>query len=82
MRKFVKGEQALEEITRIQRNHDGQIISFQTSTGRIISYQKAIMEAEQGIITGVSVEVDGEGAAQLTNSYNDDGDFSHLPAIF
>ncbi|WP_456274303.1 DUF3892 domain-containing protein [Bacillus sp. AK031] len=72
----------MEEITRIQRNHDGQIISFQTTSGRIISYQKAIMEAQEGIITGVYVEVDGEGTTQLTNSYNDDGGFSHLPAIF
>lgn len=72
----------MEEITRIQRNHDGQIISFQTSTGRIISYQKALMEAQEGIISGVSVEDDGEGISQLAHSYNGDITFSELPEIF
>ena len=62
----------MEEITRIQRNDKGQIINFQTSSGRIISYQKAVMEAQEGILSGVNVEVDGDGSAQLTNSYNDD----------
>ncbi|WP_421379073.1 DUF3892 domain-containing protein [Bacillus salacetis] len=72
----------MEEITKIQRNHDGQIISFQTSTGRIISYQKAVMEAQEGVLSGVSIEFDGEGTSQLANSFNGDVTFSELPEIF
>jgi hypothetical protein len=72
----------MEEITKIQRNHDGQIISFQTSSGRIISYQKALMEAQEGVLSGVSVEFDGERASQLANSYDGDTTFSELPEIF
>jgi hypothetical protein len=44
-----------EEIIAVQRNLQGDIINFQTSSGRIISYRKALQEAEDGIITGVSV---------------------------
>jgi regulatory protein YycI of two-component signal transduction system YycFG len=72
----------MEEIIKIQRNHEGQIISFQTSSGRIISYQKALMEAQEGVLSGVNVEHDGEGISQLANSYNGDITFSELPEIF
>lgn len=30
----------MEEIVAVDRNYKGEIISFQTSTGRVISYQK------------------------------------------
>ncbi|WP_075982042.1 DUF3892 domain-containing protein [Bacillus massilinigeriensis] len=41
-----------ETIIGVIRNHLGQIISYQTSEGRIISYRKAVQEAEEGIIDG------------------------------
>ncbi|WP_409251111.1 DUF3892 domain-containing protein [Bacillus sp. SCS-153A] len=72
----------MEEITKIQRNHDGQVIGFQTSTGRIISYQKALMEAQDGVLSGVRIEYDGEGVSQLANSYTGDVTFSEYPEIF
>ncbi|MGM0845435.1 MAG: DUF3892 domain-containing protein [Bacillota bacterium] len=72
----------MEEITKIQRNHGGQIISFQTSSGRIISYQKAIMEAQEGSLTGVSIELDDNGLTQLSNSHDGDVAFSGMPEIF
>ncbi|MGD6845043.1 DUF3892 domain-containing protein [Bacillus infantis] len=39
-----------EKLIAVQRNHLGEIMSFQTSGGRIISFRKALMEAEEGII--------------------------------
>ncbi|MGD6966734.1 DUF3892 domain-containing protein [Rossellomorea vietnamensis] len=72
----------MEEITKIQRKHDGQIISFQTSSGRIISYQKALMEAQEGNLTGVSFGLDEDGMTHLSNSVDGDTGFSDLPEIF
>ncbi|WP_168413055.1 DUF3892 domain-containing protein [Bacillus salacetis] len=72
----------MEEITKIQRHPNGQIISFQTSTGRIISYQKAVMEANEGLLAGVSVDFDEEGFSQLADNYNQGSAFSDLPEIF
>lgn len=51
----------METITALHRNHFGQIISFITSSGRVISYQKALLEAENGLISGVQVNLDSEG---------------------
>ena len=45
----------MEQIVAVERNHLGQIISFQTSSGRVISYRKALLDAESGIIDGVSI---------------------------
>jgi hypothetical protein len=39
-----------EKLIAVQRNHLGEIMSFQTSGGRIISFRKALMEAEEGLI--------------------------------
>jgi hypothetical protein len=45
-----------EQLTGVYRNHAGEIISFLTSEGRVISYRKALAEAEEGVITGVNVQ--------------------------
>lgn len=45
-----------ELLTGVYRNHAGEIISFLTSEGRVISYRKALAEAEEGVITGVNVQ--------------------------
>ncbi|TFI47210.1 DUF3892 domain-containing protein, partial [Diaphorobacter sp. DS2] len=45
-----------EQLTAVYRNNNGEIISFQTSGGRIISYRKALMEAENGVIEGIHID--------------------------
>ncbi|KAA9021839.1 DUF3892 domain-containing protein [Niallia endozanthoxylica] len=55
-----------EQLVAIQRNHFGDIISFQTSTGRVISYRKALQEAEEGIIDGVNIKEGHDGSSYLT----------------
>ncbi|GHH98261.1 DUF3892 domain-containing protein [Neobacillus kokaensis] len=69
----------METITGLHRNHFGQIISFVTSEGRVISYQKALMDAENGLISGVQTDVDLEGNMYLKpeNTQNFD-DFPNL----
>jgi hypothetical protein len=70
----------LENIVALHRNHSGEIISFQTSSGRIISYQKAIQEVESGIIDGVQIDTDVNGAMYL--SPTTDASFEEYPQIY
>ncbi|WP_210365033.1 DUF3892 domain-containing protein [Bacillus sp. REN3] len=57
-----------EKLIAIHKNHDGRIISFQTTSGRIISYRKALAEAAEGIITGVHLTMDTDGIGVLMSS--------------
>lgn len=51
---ILKGEKKMKEtIVAVDRNHLGKIISLHTSSGRIISYQKAIQEINDGSIYDV-----------------------------
>jgi regulatory protein YycI of two-component signal transduction system YycFG len=45
-----------EQLTGVYRNNAGDIISFLTSEGRVISYRKALMETEEGTLSGVNIE--------------------------
>jgi hypothetical protein len=56
-----------EQLVAIHKNHDGEIISFQTSSGRIISYRKALLEASSGAISGVNIIEDADGSASLVS---------------
>ncbi|MBP2241279.1 regulatory protein YycI of two-component signal transduction system YycFG [Cytobacillus eiseniae] len=69
-----------EQLVAVHRNNHGEIISFQTSSNRVISYRKAILEAEEGIITGVHIKEDREGNSLITP--NDVSSFDHFPSIF
>lgn len=54
-----------EQLIAVYRNNQGDIISFQTSIGRIISYRKALQEAGDGIINGVQIVEGLDGAPIL-----------------
>jgi hypothetical protein len=70
----------LENIVALHRNHSGEIISFQTSSGRIISYRKAMHEVENGIIDGVQIDTDVNGEMYL--SPTTDASFEEYPQIY
>lgn len=72
----------MEEISKVQRNYHGDIISFQTSSGRIISYQKAVLEASEGILQGVALNENEWGETELSSMSVDDGSFNDYPSIF
>lgn len=44
-----------ERFTAAQRNGDGDLTQFQTSTGRVLDYQQALQEVQAGSIAGVNV---------------------------
>lgn len=69
-----------EKLIAVHRNYFGDIISFQTSTGRVISYQKALQEVEMGVIDGVHIEEQQDGS--LNFSPTDVEGFSDYPSFF
>ncbi|RSD26572.1 DUF3892 domain-containing protein [Mesobacillus subterraneus] len=69
-----------EHLIAIHKNHAGEIISFQTSSGRIISYRKAMMEASTGMITGVNIDESDDGSTTLSSE--DGAGFGHYPDIY
>lgn len=70
----------MEKIIAIHRNYFGEIISFVTSNGRIISYQKALMDVENGLIEGVQKKVDLNGESYLEPEL--ESSFDDLPNTF
>lgn len=69
-----------EKLIAVQRNYFGDIISFQTSGGRIISYRKALDEVQSGIIDGVEIIEVAHGFSRLKPEDNQ-GDFNDFPSI-
>jgi hypothetical protein len=70
----------VETVVALHRNHFGEIISFVTSGGRIISYQKALMEASNGSIKGVQATEDHDGKLVLSPELEQS--FEHYPDLF
>ncbi|UYG94846.1 DUF3892 domain-containing protein [Cytobacillus firmus] len=69
-----------EQLTAVYRNNNGEIISFQTSGGRIISYRKALMEVENGVIEGIHIDENEDGSMQLNPS--DSSSFDDFPSLY
>ncbi|MGR3764754.1 DUF3892 domain-containing protein [Rossellomorea sp. NS-SX7] len=72
----------MEEITKVQRNYHGDIISFQTSGGRIISYRKAVLEASEGLLNGVDLRENEWGEYEIYSSNASGQGFDDYPTIF
>ncbi|WP_312472952.1 DUF3892 domain-containing protein [Neobacillus sp.] len=70
----------METIAAVHRNHFGEIISFVTSGGRIISYRKALMDAENGLIQGIQAVQDMNGTISLMPETAQS--FDHYPSVF
>ncbi|WML53821.1 hypothetical protein RCG17_03870 [Neobacillus sp. PS3-12] len=70
----------MEKFIATHRNHSGEIINFVTSEGRVISYRKALMDVENGLIEGIQKVEDGNGNIYLVPENNDS--FDYLPNIF
>lgn len=70
----------MEKVIAIHRNYFGDIISFVTSEGRVISYRRALMEAENGLIQGVQTSVGSNGNLILSPELEQS--FDHYPDLF
>ncbi len=79
----MKGVKDVEEIVAVDRNSYGEIISFKTSSGRVISYRKAMQEIQEGIIAGVQIEQsDSEQISPVIKAISEDPYFDHYPPIY
>ncbi|AYV66800.1 DUF3892 domain-containing protein [Niallia circulans] len=70
----------MEKIVAVERNYMGDIISFKTSNGRVISYRKALLDIETGIIDGVEIMENEREQEDLPYSIIDN--FDNYPPIF
>ncbi|MEH7127093.1 DUF3892 domain-containing protein [Neobacillus drentensis] len=70
----------IESIVALHRNYFGEIINFVTSNGRIISYRKAIQEAENGLIQGIIAVEEEHGRLSLIPESNQS--FDQYPDLY
>lgn len=61
-----------ETFVAVQKNGDGDLTSFQTSTGRVLNYEQALAEVENGTIAGVNAFKGRDGETYIRG--NADGD--------
>ncbi len=60
-----------EKIVACQKNAFGNIINFQTSSGRIISYRKAVAEIENGNIMGAEIIYNTQSEIPIIQSFEE-----------
>lgn len=74
----------MEEIIAVDKNLSGEIISFKTSSGRVISYRKALNEIENGTLSGVQIseeQSNGLPVIVLESTLNNES-LDHFPPIY
>ena len=68
-----------EFLVGVQKNAFGEIMNFQTSSGRIISYRKAIQEIEDGLITGYDLIPNHQSLPRIHSIDMENGLMNELP---
>ncbi|MED4014721.1 DUF3892 domain-containing protein [Sutcliffiella cohnii] len=61
-----------ETFIAVQKNGDGDIEKFKTSNGRILSYEQALHDVNEGIVIGANVFKGKDGEMYIRG--NADGD--------
>lgn len=61
-----------ERFVAVQKNGDGDITSFQTSTGRVLNYDQALREVQAGAIAGVNIFKGRDGAPHIRGDADGD----------
>ncbi|AKG34478.1 DUF3892 domain-containing protein [Paenibacillus durus] len=61
-----------ERFVAVRKNGDGDLTSFQTSTGRVLSYEQALQEVQTGVIAGVNVFKGKDGAPHIRGDADGD----------
>jgi len=72
-----------ETIVAVQKNGDGDLTAFQTSTGRVLQYNEALQEVQAGHIAGVNAFKgrDGETYIRGDADGNPDNNLDQLPSF-
>lgn len=61
-----------ETFVAVQKNGDGDLTAFQTSTGRVLDYQQALAEVKSGAIAGVNVFKGRDGEMHIRGDADGD----------
>jgi hypothetical protein len=69
-----------EQLVAVHRNHNGEILSFHTSSGRIISYRKALQEAKEGVIEGIHIAEEEDGTMSMIPAAS--SSFDEFPSFY
>ncbi|WP_341282285.1 DUF3892 domain-containing protein [Paenibacillus sp. FSL H8-0537] len=61
-----------EQIVAVQKNGDGDLTSFKTSSGRVLDYQTALQEVQAGQIAGVNAFKGRDGETYIRGDADGD----------
>lgn len=61
-----------ESFVAVQKNGDGDITAFQTSTGRVLNYEQALEEVQAGTIRGVNAFKGRDGETYIRGDADGD----------
>ncbi|GIP39737.1 hypothetical protein J31TS4_30170 [Paenibacillus sp. J31TS4] len=72
-----------ETFVAVQKNGDGDIQSFQTSSGRVLSYEEALQEVHSGQIAGVNAFKGRDGETYIRGDADGDpsNNLDNLPTF-
>ncbi|WP_424765925.1 DUF3892 domain-containing protein [Paenibacillus sp. sgz302251] len=66
------GQELREHIVAVQKNGDGDLTAFQTSSGRVLDYQTALQEVQAGHIAGVNTFKGRDGETYIRGDADGD----------
>lgn len=66
------GTAGREQFIAVQKNGDGDLTAFQTSSGRILNYEQALEEVKSGAIAGVNVFKGRDGQPHIRGDADGD----------
>lgn len=66
------GSAEREHFTAVQKNGDGDLIAFQTSSGRVLNYEEALQEVNAGAIAGVNIFKGRDGGMYIRGDADGD----------
>lgn len=61
-----------ESFIAVQKNGDGDITAFKTSSGRVLQYDQALQEVQSGSIQGVNVFKGKDGDSYIRGDADGD----------
>ncbi|AWB45212.1 DUF3892 domain-containing protein [Paenibacillus sp. CAA11] len=61
-----------ETFIAVQKNGDGDLTAFKTSSGRVLSYDEALQEVQAGAIAGVNAFKGRDGETYLRGDADGD----------
>ncbi|BFH61530.1 hypothetical protein PAJ34TS1_21220 [Paenibacillus azoreducens] len=61
-----------EQFIAVQKNGDGDLTAFKTSTGRVLNYEQALQEVNAGAIAGVNIFKGRDGGMYIRGDADGD----------